>query len=209
MNDAEGVIKFRLDYEPVSHLTLAASHWQALQHCRDTAFSLGVVGQDETRYEGYGFGNVSVRCRADEQAMFAISGTQTGALPQLAPEHYAYVTAYDVARNQLSARGVCKPSSEAMTHAALYDVLPGANAVIHGHHAGLWQNARALGLCCTAADVPYGTPAMARAMQARVQANEVPGNTIVMLGHLDGFITWGEDADTVVAQVRAVLSRLS
>lgn len=206
MNDeTEGVIKFQLEHVSSNALVLPESVWQDLQRCRDTANDMQVIGQDDALYDGYGFGNISVRL-SDET--FVITGTQTGHKHTLEQGDYAQVLTYSLMGNALQAQGACKPSSEAMTHAAIYDAVADAQAIIHGHHAGLWQAAKTLGLCYTGADVPYGTPQMATAMQTLIQEAVTPQTTIVMLGHLDGFITWGSSVDDVIRSVNKLLMQL-
>ena len=86
MDNREGVIKFNLDFRagpaPAQHEVAELNRW------RQRLYALGLVGQDPARYEGLGFGNVSVRCPGG----FLVSGTQTGGLETLGPQHYARVS---------------------------------------------------------------------------------------------------------------------
>lgn len=203
--ETEGVIKFSLVYT-ASTLPPELPGFTGLDQCRRNVWQMGVVGQDDSRYQGLGYGNVSLRLRdAQYPDAFLITGTQTGHLPHLSADHYARVLGYDIDRNWLQADGPAKPSSEAMTHAAIYQCAPDANAIIHGHSPAIWWQAQLLGLGCTAAEIPFGTPEMARAMQALLKARKPLRNTIVMLGHQDGFITWGKGLAEAVALVRELL----
>jgi Ribulose-5-phosphate 4-epimerase and related epimerases and aldolases len=204
--EAEGVIKFTLSYT-ASDEGLDCPDFDALNHSRSLLWQWGVVGQDDLRYGGLGYGNVSVRTvERESTGAFVITGTQTGHLPTLTAQHYAQVLSYDVKCHWLQAFGARKPSSEAMTHAAIYQCMPTTvNAVIHGHHPRIWQQAQALGLVCMAADIAYGTPQMAQVMQAVLRDTQPARNTVVMLGHEDGFITWGESLAEAVALVRQLL----
>ncbi|MEZ5452906.1 MAG: hypothetical protein R3E93_08860 [Thiothrix sp.] len=47
--------------------------------------------------------------------------------------------------------------------------------------------------------------ALALAMQALLAGGNLPRNTIVMLGHQDGFITWGKGLSAAVALVHKLL----
>ncbi len=157
--ETEGVIKFTLTYT-ASSTPPTMQGFAEFNQCRNTLWQLGVIGQDDARYEGLGYGNVSLRQRTAEYPdAFLITGSQTGHLAELSAAHYARVLAYDISRHCLQADGVRKPSSEAMTHAAIYQQLPTVNAIIHGHSPTIWQQAQSLGLVCTGADIPYGTPA--------------------------------------------------
>lgn len=199
--DTEGVIKFTLAYTPSA--LPPGTGLADLNHCRSQLWQLGVIGQDPQRYEGLGYGNVSLRLA--EADTFLITGTQTGHLPSLSADDYARVLAFDIQRNWLQADGGSKPSSEAMTHAAIYQHLPPAQAVIHGHSPAIWQQAQRLGLACTAADIAFGTPEMALAMQALLGQGDLPYHTIAMLGHQDGLITWGASLGQALARVQQLL----
>jgi ribulose-5-phosphate 4-epimerase/fuculose-1-phosphate aldolase len=202
--EQEGVIKFALVFEldapPQSPLIDALEHW------RQRMRSLELIGGNlSERYDGLGFGNISHRT-APEAHSFLISGTQTGHLPVMDEKHYALVEQCDIEANRIHARGQCKPSSEAMTHHAIYQASPTTQAVIHVHSPAIWQQATRLGIAQTAADVPYGTPAMADALM-QLAAAGVPDNAIVMAGHLDGVIVWGESLDQAGALLLALAAR--
>lgn len=198
MKEREGVVKFDLEYRPSAALSRAVlaelDAWRALLH------QLGLVGLDPARYGGVGYGNVSMRLPPYDAPpgarRFAISGTQTGALASLAPEHYAVVTAYAVAENRVIAEGPVRPSSESLTHAMLYDLDGRLRFVFHVHSPEIWRAAASLGLPVTDADAPYGTPAMAAAVRRLYECGgfTVPG-LFVMGGHEDGVIAVGERAE--------------
>ena len=194
MADQEGVIKFDLDWRPgppAAGVDLGVDP-APLDRWRARLMTAGLIGQDPARYDGFGFGNLSMRVATG----FLITGTQTGAMPALSAEHYALVTAWDVAANRIVAHGPVKPSSEALTHATLYGLDPAIGFVFHGHGPAIWTARDRLGLPATAADVPYGTPAMARAV-ARLFAETTVADTRVfaMAGHEDGIVSFGGTAD--------------
>ena len=199
----EGVIKFQMDYTAVPHsLPHDAPYWLALGRWRTYCLQHGLIGQDPQRYEGYGFGNISQRVvwagEAGEVSLrpFVISGTQTGHLPHLLPSDYALVTACYPAENRVVARGTSKPSSESMTHGMVYALQPTAQAVIHVHAPTLWHAAERLGIPHTAADVPYGTPAMAAEVARLFAQTAVAQQGIFsMAGHEDGLVVFGRDLD--------------
>ena len=94
-----------------------------------------------------------------------------------------------------------KPSSESMTHGVAYQTLDTAMAVIHVHSPDIWRNSDKLGLAATSADIPYGTPEMARAVRQLVLeehqktgcSSQLNGQAIVfvMKGHEDGVVAVG------------------
>ena len=184
----EGVIQFRLDWHQAGtiHTDLAS-----LNAWRDILWKLGLIGEDPARYDGYGFGNVSRRHGKDDR--FIISGTQTGHIEHLSPEHYALVTRFDVASNSVSAEGPVKPSSESMTHGVIYALHEDINCILHVHSPDIWQAAEALGLPSTDASVPYGTPAMAEEVKRLFTDTEVTQAGIFsMAGHRDGIVAFGD-----------------
>ena len=193
MQEQEGVIKFQLFYQaaplPANIDITELNAWRTL--CVQT----GMLGQHPERYDNYGFGNISQRVAGGVH--FIISGTQTGGKLQLSAADYALVTACQPALNRISAKGVTKPSSEAMTHGQLYQLLPQVNFIIHAHCPAIWQHADALALAQTAAQVPYGTVAMAEEVSRLFQQSEAAAQGIfTMAGHEDGVVTFGKNAET-------------
>jgi ribulose-5-phosphate 4-epimerase/fuculose-1-phosphate aldolase len=189
--ETEGVTKFVLEFvtappaEPGSVVTLNA--W------RTVLYRLGLTGRDRHRYGGLAYGNVSQRLRMkpgrESAAAFLISGTQTGGLPVLDAHHYSCVVGYDLTQNRITARGPLPPSSEALTHAAVYAADPRVACVIHVHSPEIWQRRSALKLTTVPPEVAYGTPEMAYALATAVKSGRFP--VVAMAGHQDGVISWG------------------
>lgn len=204
--EAEGVIKFDLQYRvapPVAHNEL-----KELNAWRSRLWRLQLIGQDPQRYDGYGFGNVSVRCGPRDavrgKRAFLISGTQTGALPELDEHQYTLVESYDATANRVVAQGPVKPSSESLTHGILYDMDARIQAVLHVHSPDIWQAAGTLGMPVTRDSVPYGTPAMAAEVQRLFRETDVLLQQIFSMGgHKDGIMAFGETVamagDTLLA----------
>ncbi|ARU57650.1 ribulose-5-phosphate 4-epimerase-like epimerase or aldolase [Oleiphilus messinensis] len=208
-SEQEGVIKYDLEFrstkitEPDFEPKL-----QVLNRWRSVLWRLGLVGQDPLRYGGLGFGNISIRIRGDA---FLVSGSQTGHLSFLSTCDCAFVRDFDLARNSLIAEGECRPSSEALSHGALYDLHEGIGAVVHVHSPEIWQGFEQIGLRFTSETIPYGTPEMAFALQTEANAllKMSSSGVVVMRGHHDGVISFGrdlEDATMVLlsAHARAV-----
>src|SRR5262249_18474482 len=70
---------------------------------------------------------------------FYISGSATGGLPMLTPTDCVRIVAYDFANNCLRYKGAAIPSSESLTHAAIYESDSSVCAVIHCHDLALWR----------------------------------------------------------------------
>jgi len=191
MNQQEGVIQFKLSH----HVTSARDYPElvGLIAWHERVHALGLIGQDPSRYNGYAYGNMSHRLADDE---FLISGTQTGGLATLTAAHYACIDNCDIANNHVTSHGPIKPSSECMSHAAIYAACPGAMAVSHVHNPALWQQYADLGLASTPAEVGYGTPAMAEAVADCIaQTGHAMPACIAMLGHEDGSICYATNID--------------
>ncbi|MGK9451267.1 class II aldolase/adducin family protein [Acidithiobacillus caldus] len=187
--EAEGVIKFHLHWRPgpaANALEIAE-----LEAWRRRFRALGVLGQEPDSYGGVGFGNLSRR----NGAGFWITATQSGALPELGPGGYSRVESWNLATNAVWATGPARPSSEAMSHAAAYDRRPEASWVFHVHAPELWRAAPRLGLPATAADIAYGTPAMAEAVAELVAGAALPC-ILQMRGHEDGILAIGSSAES-------------
>src|SRR6185312_6256936 len=93
-----------------------------------------LIGVDSN---GVGFGNLSVR--DGSTTSFYITGSTTGGLPDLPPTDFVRVVAFDFARNWLCYEGAAIPSSESLTHAAIYESNASTSAVIHCHDSVLWR----------------------------------------------------------------------
>jgi len=192
--EAEGVIKFELHFQAAD--PVAMEQLQELNAWRSRLWQLRLIGQDPARYGGFGYGNVSMRigttAAARGERAFLISGTQTGALPELDNRHYCLVERYDIPANRIEAAGPVRPSSESLTHGMIYDLDTGILAVMHVHSAEIWQAAAWLGLPLTDPGVDYGTPAMAAEVERLFRETNVRQQHIfAMSGHQDGIVAFG------------------
>jgi len=207
--DEEGVTKFDLAFTlspPLSDALL-----RPLNAWRQILWRCGLIGQDPDRYGGVGFGNVSRRLATGARRgalRFAITGTRTGTLAELNANHYSTVIACDPARNRVEAEGPIAPSSESLTHGMLYRIDPSIGFIFHVHSPDIWQARAALKLPTTAADVAYGTPAMAAEMRRLKRAGALMRQRIVvMAGHEDGVIAFGRTADQAGGVLMRELAR--
>lgn len=191
MKEQEGVIKYQLEHtqqplkQPVPFSEINA--WRTI------AVRLDLIGQNPDRYDNIGFGNISQRIDAHSE-QFIISGTQTGHIEQLCPEHYCLVVKAEPHQNRLQSMGVCKPSSESLTHASVYAQDNAIQAVIHAHSPEIWKHTLALGLPHISADIPYGTVEMATAVEHLFQSSQLKqASLFTMLGHEDGVVAFGKN----------------
>ena len=190
----EGVVQFDLTFLPADPLPAAMLH--SLNAWRQILYRLGLIGQDPHRYGGLGFGNVSIRLESSNGTSFIISGTQTGGMDRLFPEHFSSVKTFDPATNSVVAEGVVRPSSESLTHGSLYRLDRTISAVIHVHSPEIWTQADSIGIPVTRRDVHYGTPEMAEEVCRLFQNTPVSVLKIfAMGGHEDGIVAFGSNIE--------------
>ena len=91
------------------------------------------------------------------------------------------------------------PSSESLTHAAIYDSDATAGAVVHFHCSRLWA-ALLNEAPTTSKAAEYGTPEMAyEIMQLFTRTNTQIRKIVVMAGHEGGILTFGKDLEEAFA----------
>lgn len=190
MNRPEGVVQFNLMFvegnAPPAEMIGRLNAWRRI------LYQLELIGQSPFRYGGLGYGNLSIRMPAGGGNAFIISGTQTGGLARLSPEHYTRVTAFDTATNCVASRGPIPPSSESLTHGSLYRLDAAIHAVIHAHCPEIWAQAEATGIPVTDRNAAYGTPEMADAVCRLFDTTAVRKLRIfAMGGHEDGIVSFG------------------
>lgn len=189
--DSEGVIRFRV------HLNRTPLHEDAeirqLIVWRDILYRLGLVGQDPLRYSGLGFGNLSVRSRKEPDT-FMVTASQTGGIERLCGMHFCRVIAWKFEPPELWAEGLTSPSSESLTHAAIYESEKRVGAVIHVHCPEIWHQADTIGLAVSDPAAGCGTSALALEMRSMMAALKPSNGGIWILGgHEDGVIAFGAD----------------
>ncbi len=204
MAEQEGVIKYELVFDDAP--SLEDHNYTALSYWHGQFKQASILGQDPQRYGGLGFGNLSERI---DQTSFLISGTQTGGLDRLGADEYALVTRVDIVANRVEAQGRVRPSSEALTHAAVYALDDRIQFVFHVHSPDLWQASSQLCMAQTSAGIEYGTPAMADEMKRlRDVGSFHAGNLLAMTGHEDGIISFGATAEEAGDLITQALHKL-
>jgi L-ribulose-5-phosphate 4-epimerase len=197
----EGVINFKAQHQ---HSLLSTRTYstlsQELSAWRSLFWTLQIIGQNHQRYQGAGYGNVSARITpfniARGHRPFMITGTQTGHKESLSLDEYSIVTQYQLHTHTLSSYGQLLPSSESMTHAALYDLNPCVRYIFHAHAPCIWHQAKNLKLPITAANIAYGSLEMVYAVQRLYQQGKFSlGQVLVMKGHQDGVMSCGTTAE--------------
>lgn len=193
----EGYTKYQVDWRKSP--ALPEGGITELNACRNRLFGAGLVGYYPEH--GVGFGNLSVRA---DGGGFIISGTQTGHIERTGPEHWSLVTDYDIDANRVTCEGPVQASSEALTHAAIYELDAAIGAIAHGHSAELWAKFIDR-IPTTAPDVPYGTPEMAREFGRLYRETDFSEHGVaIMAGHDEGIIAFGRDIREATQRVLAL-----
>ena len=190
----EGYTKYECEWRRGP--ALAAETVAELNACRNRLFDAGLVGHYEQH--GVGFGNLSIRAC---DGSFIISGTQTGHIEQTDARHWSRVTGYNIDANRVTCEGPVQASSEALTHAAIYELDPDIQAIAHVHSGELWHRLIDR-IPTTSRDVPYGTPDMAREFVRLYRETGLAESRVaVMGGHDEGLVAFGRDIDEATARV--------
>ena len=180
----EGYIKYHCNW--IQEQVIQTEQIHEINKWRSLLMEQGYMGMYD---DGIGFGNISMRM---DQHVFMISGSATGGIKELTNDHYALVTDFNLAENQLTCKGMTTASSESLTHASIYACSKETNAVVHIHHKEKWSsllNHEAT----TDSSIAYGTPEMAFAIQRLIKEDKVgPSRIIVMGGHEEGLIAYGK-----------------
>lgn len=192
----DGVIKYQIDFKQTE--IPSVPHWSSIENVRSRLFQLGLIGVDK---EGVGYGNISQRINSTQ---FVITGTQTGHLSQLYQKDYTIVLEYDFDQFYLKAKGQRKPSSEALTHAALYLLSDEVQVVIHIHAAKLWHYM--LKTNYARVDAAYGTRQIIEEVQSLYAERAIwTSPTFVMAAHYGGIITMGKNLQDAECAVYTLL----
>jgi ribulose-5-phosphate 4-epimerase/fuculose-1-phosphate aldolase len=162
---------------------------EELNRWRQPLFDAGLVGHCEDT--GVGYGNISVR--TGQHGRFIITGTQTGHLADLTGAHFARVTDFDTRNNRVTCQGPVKPSSESLTHAAIYELDPAIQAIAHIHSDDLWQELRDK-IPTSDSEAAFGTAEMAEEFRRLYHDTDFASRELaVMAGHEGGLISIGHD----------------
>ncbi|MGM0443601.1 MAG: class II aldolase/adducin family protein [Fibrobacterota bacterium] len=191
----EGYIKYHT--EMTGEFRCPGMFLDQLNSVRTTLHTRGLIGMYD---DGIGYGNISMRSGTG----FIISASATGSKKILDSGEYVHVHAVDIDRNTVFARGMQKPSSESLTHGAIYAACEEARAVIHVHSRELFDYlAQHPDSWATSRGVAYGTPEMARAISDLV-THHGACRIFYTPGHDEGVFAYGrtlQDAETTILEL--------
>jgi Class II Aldolase and Adducin N-terminal domain len=193
----DGVVKYRADHTtaPLPRINGLAQ----LDTVRTRLWDLGWLG---VYPDGIGYGNVSLR---HERDTFVISGSGTGAKRFLEHTDYALVESFDPEANQVVSSGQSVPSSESMTHGAIYRADTTVRCVLHIHHRGWFDRLLSKGWPRTPAEVPYGTPEMSESVAELVRFRSRRPFLFVSAGHEEGLFAFGSTLESTLDLMFATL----
>jgi ribulose-5-phosphate 4-epimerase/fuculose-1-phosphate aldolase len=183
---SEGVIKFKFSLK--RSLPLTESLYIEVEKWRTLLFKMNFIG--EYPIEKVGYGNLSKRT---DQNGFIITGTQTGHLSNLDGNHYTIVSKCDLVKMNVESTGPIAPSSESLTHYAIYSTCPQIKYIYHVHHKDLWNFMLRNNYDKTSREVEYGTQEMASSAKACI--SDKTTGIFAMEGHEDGIIAYGTSAE--------------
>ena len=211
--ETEGVVQFGYALEPGPGQPLHPD----LLAWRELLMRQELIGQDPTRYDGYSFGNLSARLAptnlgakaisTDTNGLFIVSASQAAHRDHDDPATWTTIDHINLERFWVEGRGELPPSSETMTHAMIYAAEPNAQFVFHAHSPEIWNNADALLLPSTPANVPYGSPAMSQAVIDLLAANMSRPLVFTTRGHTDGVFALGPTARDTGGLLTSYLAR--
>ena len=198
--EKEGVVKYTVEHK-TARIDFPAEIGQLFEWRRRLR-QLDLIGADA---QGVGYGNLSIRLFATPT--FLITSSQSSGLTEVDQQHFARVTVVDLDRNRLRSVGQRPPSSEALTHAALYQVNGAIRAIVHVHSSAIWAAQRNV-LPTTREDVLYGTPEMGYEM-LRLHKRKALGRqgVVVMGGHQDGVIAFAPSMAEAAGEILKLTQR--
>lgn len=196
----EGYIKYQCNWQQ-KKVIISGQQLEVLAKARRQLYDLGLIG---VYPDGIGFGNISIK---SSSGSFYITGSATGQFPSLDKCHYAEVLSYSFAENRINCAGLTKASAESLTHAAVYEAVDEAGAVVHVHCLWLWE--KLLNNYPTSSpEIEYGTPEMAIAVQRLAKdAATQEGKIIVMGGHREGILAFGRTLEEATNEILKIYNR--
>lgn len=191
----DGVIKYdRSNFSQCG--ALLESEYQDLEYWRKKLYQMNLIG--EYPEAQVGFGNMSVLrdyslVYPSTHPQFIITGTQTGKYADLNGLQYTRVLDYKIDDLKIHMMGAIEASSEALTHAAIYDANPNIKAVFHIHSNEIWLKMIEDKSDFTKQEIPYGTVEMAHATQECIRGKDA--GVFCMHGHEDGIVIYARSLE--------------
>jgi len=120
----------------------------------------------------------------------------------------AWVRSYNSGQNRVESEGILKPSSESLSHGALYDLGPHIRFVIHAHSPEIWSQGRQLQLPSTDPKIPYGSSEIDPEIRRLARQSALMQRQLLLMGgHQDGVISFGRSAEEAAQILLAALAQ--
>ncbi|MEJ5245728.1 MAG: class II aldolase/adducin family protein [Bacteroidota bacterium] len=145
---------------------------------------------------GIGYGNVSKRWNDK----FIVSGSQTGGEAILSCSDYSIIHDYDILQNTLVYSGLRLPSSETITHLAIYSAKPKTKFVAHLHNKEIWEKLIKDGFK-TNGFSEYGTVEIALEAKDYVSGLSDDEGIFALSGHEDGVIAFSDELKSIIVLI--------
>lgn len=193
----EEVIKF--SYEFINQEVPKIDEIKSLNEIRQVFFERKLIGVGK---DGISYGNISQRL---SEKSFLITASQTGFKKILEPKDYVIIHNFDISRNKVLVSGINLPSSESLTHAAVYLANPLSMFVVHFHHKLLWTKFLSI-FPKTVPGAGYGSLELAQSLYEIVLSEKGKNNSIIILGgHQDGIIAYANQKEELINSVISLL----
>lgn len=156
--------------------------------------------------KGVAYGNMSWKPKDLEIGEFILIGTQTSRKSSITKDDLVLILDCSFKTNLVEYAGKIEPSTEALTHTAIYWY--GAEngrkigAVIHAHHALIWKYMLDNDYLRTGSKAKAGTLELVKEIQLIMEVGSQIG--FAMEGHKNGIWVYGED----LHEVRDILDEL-
>jgi len=198
-NPSDGIIKFNYACDNHNYI-IPQSVYACLNPVRNFLHNKGYIG---VYSNGISYGNISIR---SNNSHFFITASNTGFLKQTLKKHYVKVTKCAPEENLLVYEGSGLPSSESLSHYIIYKESPTINAVIHIHDKLLWHKLKDT-LPTSSPHITYGSLEMVYEIKQLFKSTNLAREKIlVMGGHEDGIIVFGEDINEALGKINEFLS---
>ena len=193
MADSEGIIRFAYDLQPCLSSVVDDELFGQLKAWRRILMMLSLIGRHPRRYDGLGFGNLSLR-DPDRPDEFVITASQTSGLRRIDQRNLTRITSYSLQRFWVDACGEEPPSSETLTHAMIYAADERIQWVFHAHSPEIWSRAAMLALPCTPETAVNGSSDLVQAVADLLGRFHSRPIVFATLGHRDGIFSCGPTA---------------
>lgn len=187
--ETEGLRKYSLYHtnEPITLEPEDQKQFLELQEVREDLYRDKLVGLDDS---GQGYGNLSIRLQ-QTKGQFLVSGSQTGGIEHTAQSDYSIVKDFHLGNFTLQSNGLLEPSSESLTHGAIYELFSRINSVIHIHSLELWTFMIESQSYPVSREVEYGTKEMVEEVRRLFRTDsEIQEGIFAMKGHTGGIVSF-------------------